>query len=107
METFVWLAVALPLPLILFGLALFAWFRKTPVWFFAGIPAPDVSDVRGFNRANAAAWTVFSLPFFLAAGVGVVHRLAAGAIILAGCLFGIPLLVFAYHRICRKYRKTE
>ena len=107
METFIRLAATLPLPLILLGIALFAWFRKTPTWFFAGIPSPEVTDVRRFNRANAAAWAIFSLPFFAAAGVGTVFRLAAAAIILAGCLVGVPLLVFAYHRICRKYQKTE
>lgn len=107
METFIWLAVTLPLPLILFGLALFAWFRKTPMWFFAGIPGPEVTDVRAFNRANAAIWACFSLPFFAAAGVGIVYRLAAAAIILAGCLVGIPLAVFAYHKVCKKYAKPE
>ena len=107
METFIWLAATLPLPLILLGIALFAWLRKTPIWFFAGVPAPIVTDVRRFNRANAAAWAIFSLPFFVAAGVGTVFRLAAAAIILAGCLVGIPLLIFTYHRICRKYQKTE
>ena len=106
METFIWLAVTLPLPLILLGIALFAWFQKTPMWFFAGIPGPAVSDVRGFNRANAVIWACFSLPFFVAAGVGVVYRLAAAVIILGACLVGIPLLVFAYHGFCGKYRKT-
>ncbi len=107
METFIWLAATLPLPLILFGLALFAWFRKTPMWFFSGVPGPEVSDVRGFNRANAAIWACFSLPFFAAAGVGTVHRLAAAAIILGGCLIGIPLTVFAYHKVCKKYTRAE
>ena len=95
METVVWLVASLTLPLILVGIAIFAWTRKTPVWFYAGIPSPEVSDVRAFNRANAIAWALFSLPFFAAAGVGVVHRLAAAGIILAGCLFGTPLLVFS------------
>lgn len=107
METVIWLVASLALPLILLGIAVFAWFRKTPMWFFAGIPTPEVSDVRAFNRANAVIWALFSLPFFAAAGVGVVHRLAAAGIILAGCLLGIPLLVFSYHKICKKYKKTE
>ena len=107
MEIFIWLAVTLPLPLILFGIALFAWFRKTPMWFFAGIPGPEVTDVRGFNRANAVIWACFSLPFFAAAGVGIVYRLAAAAIILGACLVGIPLIVFAYHKVSAKYRKAE
>ena len=107
METVIWLAVSLPLPLILLGIAIFAWTRKTPIWFYAGVPSPEVSDVRAFNRANAIAWILFSLPFFAAAGVGVLNRLAAGALILAGCLVGIPLLVFFYHKICKKYGKTE
>ena len=107
METVIWLVASLALPLILLGVAIFAWMRRTPVWFYAGIPSPTVTDVRAFNRANGIAWALFSLPFFAAAGVGVVHRLAAAGIILAGCLFGIPLLVFSYHKICKKYEKTE
>ena len=107
METFIWLAVTLPLPLILLGIALFAWFRRTPMWFFAGIQGPEVSNVRGFNRANAVLWACFSLPFFAAAFVGLAYRLAAAAIILGGCLVGIPLIVFAYHKICAKYTKAE
>ncbi|MBR4335444.1 MAG: hypothetical protein IKP74_03220 [Clostridia bacterium] len=107
METVIWLVASLALPLILLGVAIFAWTRRTPVWFYAGIPSPTVTDVRAFNRANGIAWALFSLPFFAAAGVGVVHRLAAAGIILAGCLFGIPLLVFSYHKICKKYEKTE
>lgn len=96
METVIWLVASLALPLILLGVAIFAWTRRTPVWFYAGIPSPEVSDVRAFNRANGIAWALFSLPFFAAAGI-----------ILAGCLFGIPLLVFSYHKICKKYEKTE
>ena len=107
METAVWLIVSLTLPVILLGIAVFAWTRKTPVWFYAGIASPEVTDVRAFNRANGIAWALFSLPFFLAAGIGVVNRLAAGAIILAGCLFGVPLLIFAYHKICKKYAKPK
>lgn len=107
MELFVWLAATLPLPLILFGIAVYARTRKTPMWFFAGVPAPDVSDVRGFNRANGAMWALFSLPYFAAAGVGIVHRVAAAIILLCATFVLVPLLVFSYHRICRKYAKTE
>ena len=107
METFIWLAVTLPLPLILFSVALFAWFRKTPMWFFAGVPGPEVSDVRRFNRANAVMWALFSLPYFVAAVIGLVSRLAAAVVLLCATFLLVPFLVFAYHKICKKYGKTE
>ena len=107
METFIWLEVTLPLPLILFSVALFAWFRRTPMWFFAGVPGPAVSDVRGFNRANAVMWALFSLPYFAAAGIGLVSRIAAAIVLLSATFLLVPCLVFSYHKICKKYGKTE
>ena len=107
MREIVWLSTTLPVALLLPGIGVYAFRKKTPIGFFAGVPAPEVTDVRAYNRENGVMWTVFSLPFFSAAALGLWRVWAGTAVLLAGTFFGIPLLVFAYSHICRKYRKTE
>lgn len=43
----------------------YAWCAGKPVGFFAGVDAPKVHDVRGYNRTVARIWWIFAALFEL------------------------------------------
>ena len=107
MELVSWLLIMVPVSLLFTGLGFFAWFRKKPMWFWSGIPVPEeeITDVRAYNRANGILWLLFSLIFWTSTILGIFRIRTAGIVLIAGTFLGIPLLVFGYRRIERKYRK--
>ena len=92
--------------LVLVGIGIWTWRSEKAVSFFTGTKAPEVTDVRKYNRSVAVLWfgyaalfELLGLPFLLAR-----HHSAA----FLSCFGAAPLslgLMLAYHCILEKYRK--
>ena len=76
------------------------------MWFWSGktVDRDEISDIPSYNRANGKMWIGFSLIFWLSALLSILNIGAAGAVMGAGMILGIPLLVVIYGRIYAKYK---
>ena len=57
------------------------------------------------NRENGIMWICYSAVFWISTIMGIRSVSIAGIVLAAGCLGGLPLLVIAYNRIYRKYKR--
>ena len=107
MERFVWLMIMIPLAIFFTGIGVFAWRRKKPMWFWSGseVKEDEITDIPAYNRANGLMWIAFSGIFWISAVLGIFRQKTAGVIMAAGVLAGIPVLIIAYSRIYKKYKK--
>ncbi len=103
-----WLVIMVPVSALLTGIGIYAWRRKQPMWFWSGstVKEEEITDVRAYNRANGIMWMAFSLIFWICTGIGIWNAKTAGILMIAGCAAGAPLLIAAYRKIYRKYRKA-
>lgn len=101
--------ILLPVGLLIFGLGVYAWFRKKPMWFYSGttVRESEITDVKAYNHANGVMWAVFSLPFIASAFLGLFGIKAAVYVEIGGIAAGIPFLLVTYHLIYRKYHRKE
>ena len=100
-------AITLWLCTLLFWLiALWAYKRKTPMNFWAGVEvAPEkLTNVAAYNRENAIMWAIFGTGFFVSGVVTLFHVLAGGILIAIICIPGIGFLFWNYKRIYNKYK---
>ena len=88
------------------GFALFARRCQKPVWFWSGstVDPAAIADVPAYNRANSRMWAAYSLPFWACGLLGLWQPFAAGIILAAACIGGIPVLVLVYRKILKKYK---
>lgn len=109
MELVVWEVMTLLVALSFTALGIFAWKRKKPMWFWSGseVRKEQIADVPAYNRANGVMWLVYSIVFWVGAGLGFYRIKTAGIVMAAGCLGGIPFLILAYHYIYKKYKVKE
>ena len=107
MEIIIWLVIMIPCSLSFTGLGIYAWRRKKPMWFYSGstVREEEIADVKAYNRANGIMWICYSLVFWISMILGFLNISAAGIVLGAGCLGGIPILVIAYHKIYKKYKR--
>ena len=106
MEKLIFFFIMVPCAASFTGLGIYAMKRKKPMWFWSGseIKAWQLTDVAAYNRSNGWMWIVFSLGFWAAAILGIFDIPAAGILVMATCVLGIPGLVITYNRIYRKYK---
>ena len=90
------------------GIGIWAERAEKPVHFWAGtnIDPNKVTDIPGYNHANAVMWKVYSIPYWLAGLIGCfgflgdIFAIVAAVLLFVACFPGIFLLV-------RRYRKIE
>ncbi len=106
METALWLVIMFPVSALITGIGIYAWKRRKPMWFWSGstVSEEEISDVPAYNRANGIMWISFSAVFWISTALGLFHQEAAGIVLEAGCLAGVPALIFTYQKIYKKYR---
>ena len=107
MDQIIWLIFMVPVSALFTGLGVFAWRRKKPMWFWSGstVREEEIVDVPAYNRANGILWLCYSAVFWASTALGLSDLEAAGVLLSVGCLGGIPILILAYQRIYRKYRR--
>ena len=98
-------------------LSLGLWADKSPrpVSFWAGKPvkAEWVTDVAGYNRANAIMWKVYAAAYFLAGilsllGIwGETFIYASLILTILSTFPGIPILIIHYKKIEKRYIFAE
>ncbi|MDV0443664.1 hypothetical protein [Methanorbis rubei] len=89
-------------------IGIWAYRSKKPIHFWAGstVSPAEISDVSAYNKANAVLWTVYSIPYFVIGVLGFfVETTIAGILLVIVCVGGLPVLVFAYLRIYKKYHQ--
>ena len=106
MERYLFSCILVPLAAFFTGLGVYAMRRRKPMWFWSGseVKPWEIKDIPAYNRANGWMWIVYSLGFWAAALLGLLHVPAAGLFMTLWCLGGIPVLVLAYKRIYKKYK---
>lgn len=107
--TLIWLLITIPIGAFFTGLGIYAWNRKKPMWFWSGstVKESEISDIPAYNRANGIMWICYSTLFWIGAVMGLFQMDAAGVVLALGSLGGIPILVFVYKIIFRKYGKKS
>ena len=105
MRQIIWLIIMIPCSALFTGIGIYAWNRKKPMWFWSGttVDEKEISDIPAYNHANGLMWILFSLILWISAFAGLFSMRAGGIVLCAGALIGIPLLIFTYGRIYRKY----
>ena len=85
---------------------------EKPVNFWSGVsvPAEKVSDVLSYNHACAIMWKVYAIPYFIAGVIGCLDfsgdmpiMISSILLFAAACFPGLPLLIWQYRRIEKKY----
>ena len=105
MEKFVFAFLMIGLSAFFTGLGVFAWKREKPMWFWSGstVRPEEITDIPAYNRANGWMWITFSAVFWIAAVLSLLRISAAGTVLVAGCILGIPVLILTYNRIYNRY----
>lgn len=106
-EAVVNLIVNLILGLTFTGIGIYATRRKEPIWFWSGstVPAWEIRDIPAYNRANGVMWCLYSLFFYLAGLLYFWSPYVGIALTLLAVFPGIPVLIWNFYRIKRKYHR--
>lgn len=96
---------------LFFTIGLFAEKSQKPAHFWAGstIDPKRVSDIPAYNHENAAMWKWYSVPYwisgvlFLLGICGSAFTLAGAVVLFIACIPCLPLLIFHYRKIEKKY----
>ena len=107
MENIIWAVIMAPCSLLFTGIGIYAWRRKKPMWFWSGssVSEDEIRDVKAYNRENGIMWICYSLVFWTSTILGMWNKAGAAVVLAGGCIGGLPLLVIAYNRIYRKYKR--
>lgn len=107
MEKVIWLVITIPCSLLFTGIGIYAWRRTKPIWFWSGssVREEEITNVKAYNRENGIMWICYSTVFWISTIMGIRSVSIAGIVLAVGCLGGLPLLVIAYNRIYRKYKR--
>ena len=107
MEKVIWLVITIPCSLLFTGIGIYAWRRTKPMWFWSGssVREDEITNVKAYNRENEVMWICYSAVFWISTIMGIRSVSTAGIVLAVGCLGGLPLLVIAYNRIYRKYKR--
>ena len=92
--------------ILFYAIGIYAKRCKKPMsfWTWSTVQEYEITDVKGYNRANSIMWKLYSLWYFFA-GVAEIWSSALFAIILTlGCTLGIFILVITYKKIYKKYK---
>ncbi len=79
--------------------------RSDALWAGSTVRPQEIRDIPAYNRACARLWWSYGAVYVLAGAASLFSMLWAGVITAAACLPGLPVLIFAYGRIYRKYKQ--
>ena len=107
MGNIAFLIIMIPVSLLFTCLGIYAWRKKDPMWFFAGISvsAEEITDVPAYNKANGKLWIAYSFIFWISAICGFFKAGVGGIILIVGCPIATIALPLIYNKIYNKYKK--
>ena len=81
--------------------------RRAPMHFWAGtrVPPAALRDIPCYNRACARLWWGYGAAWALAGICALFSAGAAGILTLLIAFGGLPVLIFLYGRIYKKYKR--
>jgi len=100
----IWTLVAL----FYVGIGITSYKAKEPVGFFAGVKAPEVTDIKAYNKAVSTLWFVWAI-LLEAMGVPFLFLKQNSPYYIFVMLFMLPWvisMVVVYLKIERKYKKS-
>lgn len=89
------------------GLAVYCRRSEKPVGFFAGVQAPEVKDVKGYNRAVSRLWIIYAV-LFESLGVPFLFAKQNSPVYIVSVLGTVFISIgamAAYHFVAEKYKK--
>ena len=91
--------------ILFYGIGAYAKRLEKPMWFWSGceVDSSKITDVKAYNRENAAMWKMYSLWYFAAGFANIFSPIAFLLILIGSCTVGLALLVRRYNRIFKKY----
>ena len=106
--TIIWCVIVLGCGALFWGIGVYAQRREEPMWFWSGsvVKAETLTDVKAYNRENAAMWKWYSLWYWAAGIAWIWSKMAAGLLMMLGCTVGIWILVRTFLKIEKKYKRT-
>jgi hypothetical protein len=93
--------------LIFLAIGAWALAKSTPMHFWAGttVKPEEITDVKGYNRANAALWIGYGSIYVLAGILALIYGpTPAGILVGISCVPGLFILIGIYLLIYRRYR---
>lgn len=81
--------------------------RRDPMHFWAGtrVPPEALRDIPRYNRACARLWWGYGTVWALTGICALFSAGAAGILTLLVTIGGLPVLIFRYGRIYKKYKR--
>ena len=81
--------------------------RRAPMHFWAGdrVPPEAIHDIPRYNRACARLWWSYSAAWALVGICALFSAGAAGILTIFVAFGGLPVLIFLYGRIYKKYKQ--
>lgn len=91
---------------IFIGLGISNFYAKGVVGFWSYVPAPEVDDVKGFNRAVGWMWIIFGI-LMIVFGIPLLGEQNSPYAFLsvAGVVIEIIAIMIIYTRLVIKYKK--
>lgn len=104
----IWYVTMFGCALLFCGIGIYADKLEKPMWFWSGIEVDPttITDVKAYNRANSRMWLWYSVWYWIAGFAWIWSETAAIVALMLGCSVGIVLLVRAYLKTEKKYKKT-
>ena len=102
----IWLVTMFGCAALFFGIGVYAKKLEKPMWFWSGstIDPSTLSDIPKYNLANSRMWKIYSVFFWLAGALWFISEYFALAVMIASFFPGLPVLVFTYSKIEKKYK---
>lgn len=107
MVDWIWLIICLFCAMIFIIIGIYAIKSKKPMHFWSGstVSPSEIRDIPKYNKANGIMWILYSSIFVLSGILGFIgEMMLATALMLIGCVAGIPVLIIAYNKIYKKYK---
>lgn len=81
--------------------------RRDPMHFWAGatVPSEAIRDIPAYNRACARMWWGYGAAWVLTGVCALFYAGAAGMLTMLIAVGGLPVLIFIYGRIYKKYKR--
>ena len=104
----IWCVTIFGCALLFIGIGIYAARLEKPMWFWSGstVDPETITNVKQYNWENARMWGLYSLWYWVAGFLWFWRPIAAVAFLTVGATLGTGLLVHAYLKIEKRYKKN-
>lgn len=105
----IWYVVNFGCAILFYSIGAYAQKLETPMHFYSGttVDPAQISDIKAYNKENARMWKLYSL-WYVTSGLAEIWSADIALILLiAACAVGLPVLIYTYSKIFKKYRRNS